>query len=221
MRTISEAFVAGVKQEFFIPGNRLEILSCSGAGTVTVSLQNANGVEITNGLATGVEAGTYMVPDGGFKRVAITSSTSQTVKFLISYGESGTRSVAGTVQVAGTVKTQATGLQYTGSYAAVGATLPTANTAVMVVNPTLNVAGITVHLSQLQHTDAGAGLAVLIAKASAPASVTDGDVLNIAVNGAGVSTVQTPLFVPAGKGLYLIANLIETGGVKNVLYSIL
>jgi hypothetical protein len=61
----------------------------------------------------------------------------------------------------------------------------------------------------------------LIAKSSAPVSVTDGDVLNYAGSGPGSTVIQLPIFVPAGKGLYWIANVAETGGLKAVLYSIL
>jgi hypothetical protein len=103
MRTIPEVFQANEIKQFAIPGGRIEILSCSAAGTVSVSLQDANGVEVTNGFAKDIEAGSYMQPPSGFQRFAITSSVAQTVKFLVSSGDSGTRSVAGTVAVAGTV----------------------------------------------------------------------------------------------------------------------
>jgi hypothetical protein len=106
MRTISEVYVANTPVEYGIPGTRLEILSAP--GTVTVSLRDANNVEITNGLASNLDPGSYMVPDGGFKRFQITSSANGTVKFLVSYGEGGTRSVAGVVAIAGTVAVSGT-----------------------------------------------------------------------------------------------------------------
>jgi len=103
MRTILETFAINEVKQFAIAGGRIEILSCSAAGKISISLQDANGVEITNGFAKDIDAGSYMQPAGGFQRVAITSSVAQDIKFLISNGESGTRSVAGTVAVAGTV----------------------------------------------------------------------------------------------------------------------
>lgn len=97
MRTITETFTAGEIKPFAIPGNRFEILSSS--GPVSVSFQDANGIEITNGFASNIPSGSYAVPDGGFKRIAITSPTGQQITFLIASGESGTRSIAGTVSV--------------------------------------------------------------------------------------------------------------------------
>jgi hypothetical protein len=219
MRTITETFAAGETKQFGIPGERFELINS--VGPVSVSLQDANGIELTNGLSQNIAAGSYM-QEGKFSRIAITSATAQTLTFVIANGDSGTRSIAGTVQVAGTVKTQDTGLPYTNSYSGVGPVCTVAGTPVQIVAPAANVNGITVHFSLNSHVDAPTnGLAALIAKSSAPVSVTDGDVLNYAGSGSGSTVIQLPIFVPAGKGLYWIANVAETGGLKAVLYSIL
>jgi hypothetical protein len=100
MRTITETFAAGEIKAFGIPGERFELISS--VNPVTVSMQDANGIELTNGLSQNLIAGSYM-QEGKFFRLAIQSATAQTITFVIANGDSGTRSVAGTVAVAGTV----------------------------------------------------------------------------------------------------------------------
>jgi hypothetical protein len=94
MRTITETFTAGEIKAFGIPGERFELISA--VGPVSVSLQDVNGIELTNGLSQNIVAGSYM-QEGRFSRIAITSPTAQTLTFVLANGDSGTRSVAGTV----------------------------------------------------------------------------------------------------------------------------
>lgn len=100
MRTIIETLAAGVPSVYNIAGSHLEILSAE--FPVSVSIQDANGVEITNGKSENILAGTYFVPRQGFDRFTITSANAQQVTIGVSFGESGTRRVAGTVTIAGT-----------------------------------------------------------------------------------------------------------------------
>lgn len=101
MRTIIENLQAGVPTVYGLTGSRLEILRCT--YPVSVSIQDENGIEITNGRADQVDSGTYFQPARGFKRFVITSAQAQEIVVGVSNGDSGTRSVAGTVKVDGTV----------------------------------------------------------------------------------------------------------------------
>lgn len=95
MRTITETWAAAESKTFTIRGGRFEILES--AYPVDVSFQDDNGAELTNGKAQNIGAGSYR--DAPFGRLVITSSQAQQIKILISDGDAGTRSIAGTVQV--------------------------------------------------------------------------------------------------------------------------
>lgn len=216
MRTVSESYTANVSKSFNIAGKRLEILSAP--GLVTVSLQDANGIEITNGLASDIEAGSYMVPDNGFDRFVITSDTTGTVKFLVSYGEGGTRSVAGTVAVSGTVSTQETGLEYGASWYDNAANA--ANVPATIFTPAQNANGAILHQSFISSVNGG-GVVNLVAKASAPTTVAQGDSMHLTVGDGAMRMNNQPIRIAAGKGLYYISSALETGGVRSALYTLL
>lgn len=103
MRTITETFAAGETKSFAIPGERFELITAP--NPITVSLRDANGIELTNGLSQNIVAGSYM-QEGKFFQLAITSAIAQTITFVIANGESGTRSVAGTVAVIDSTKSR-------------------------------------------------------------------------------------------------------------------
>ena len=141
---------------------------------------------------------------------------------LMGEGEFSDNRISGSVEVTGTVKTQEVGLEYGGSYSSFGVTLPTANLPVQVIAPASNVNGLVVHQSIIAHSDAISGVCTLLAKETAPTGIGDGDVLNVAASGAVMpSIIQSPISIPPGKGLYVIANAIETGGTQSILYTLL
>lgn len=103
------------------------------------------------------------------------------------------------------------------------------NTPETVFAAAANVRGAIVHkaefVSRVTGNNQGAGF---LAKASAPANVTDGDAIcsgRYNVIGADPITAgwtERDIFIPAGKGLYFITNSAETGGaVRSVLYTLL
>lgn len=95
MRTIQENWAAGETKLFQIRGGRFELLDCP--YPVDASFMDDNGTELTNGKAQNIASGSYR--HAPFGCVAITSTQAQQIKFLISDGDAGTRSIAGTVQV--------------------------------------------------------------------------------------------------------------------------
>lgn len=104
-----------------------------------------------------------------------------------------------------------------------------ANVAEVVVAPAANVNGLLVWNAQMVSYNATAlARTSLIAKATAPVSTIDGDVLLspqgviLAAAVFGVTgTLVTPVKVAAGKGLYFIVGVTETFGSRSLLYSLL
>lgn len=102
-----------------------------------------------------------------------------------------------------------------------------ANTAVQVCAPAANVNGLIVtagHSFSLNATSIPT--CALIAKASAPANVIDGQIIFASKNYMGGSfhvagELPKDIFVPAGKGLYFICNYAEAIGIHSCAYKLL
>ena len=97
-------------------------------------------------------------------------------------------------------------------------------------SPAANVNGAVVHLAGAHSTVAAGNIprASLLAKASAPTSVVDGDVMSstdtgglITGAGWGEHRLRNAVFIPAGKGLYFISTDAESGGLRHALYTLL
>ncbi len=104
----------------------------------------------------------------------------------------------------------------------------TANTAQQVFSAASNTKGAWVNAANaMSYSSASVGTLALIAKSSAPANVADGDV--IALSGAGALMTgnlvnyltQGRVFIPAGKGLYFISSITESGGTRSATYTLL
>ncbi len=72
---------------------------------------------------------------------------------------------------------------------------------------------------------AGTGTLILLAKSSAPATSTDGDVIAAWASDASVTSKMAkafrPVFIASGKGLYYRAATAETFGIRKVIYTLL
>lgn len=107
--------------------------------------------------------------------------------------------------------------------------LEAANVPVQIVAPGANVNGIILHRASFATGSAAAySFSAFVAKASAPASATDGDVLcsadSIYNSGAAAccaGKVEKDLFISPGKGLFFISPVAESIGFKSALYTIL
>jgi hypothetical protein len=135
-------------------------------------------------------------------------------------GVNASISIGGTVSVSNALADAA----LTAGYGSV--TALAANTAVQIVAPGANVNGIVVHSAGIVTFSGGTNNASLIAKATAPANVTDGDVILMAASGAAFSAVPSILSklnrIPAGRGLYFISTAAESApSCRNVSYTIL
>lgn len=127
------------------------------------------------------------------------------------------------VAIAGNVNTVQGTMQFTNSFES--ALL--SNVALPVVSAAENVNGVDVkQFITMGGAAAGAGFMALIAKATAPVTAIDGDVLEVIYN-SGMATFfsksQPNIRVPAGKGLWIYCQYDNANAQvsKSVLYSIL
>lgn len=72
---------------------------------------------------------------------------------------------------------------------------------------------------------ASANRSGIIAHTAAPGTLATGDVLSCGLsNGAGVPglhVIDKPIFIPAGKGLYMLSEGLETLAYRQALYTLL
>lgn len=134
---------------------------------------------------------------------------------------------ASTLAALENITIQNLGASYGASYRSVA--LLAANTPETIFTPAANVNGAILHSAQF-YSQCGSGGAntALLAKTSAPSSVTDGDGIlsaDSAASQAGApaltASLQNPIRIPAGKGLYAISAILETVGSRSALYTLL
>lgn len=189
-------------------------------GNATVHFQDTN---------LGASSAPFFVSPGfianvGFTKLLIENTAQAGKRIRIFYGvdidfQAGVNSsisISGNVTVVEPV--------YNGNYASV--TPMAANTPSMVFSPAANVNGAIVNLATMNSFSGVAGYASLLAKASAPASVVDGDVLLICAPPTTVYygspfQINSKVRIPAGKGLYFISSALETTGARSCTYTLL
>jgi hypothetical protein len=204
--TIDASFILGTGE--FTDANTLN--------KFTLDATFANNVKVTNILAEAVPV-TGKVTNTTAERVPVTADLTQTIPV----------SIAGLVNVAGTT------VQYTNSFADAGAG---AVSGQQVFSAAQNPNGAFIELVELglnPNTSGGASAQVsLTAKATASASLTDGDVVFLAATATGNAVQQSPINItqtsrikiPAGKGLWLnqaVQLSAPAHCVKTVLYTLL
>jgi hypothetical protein len=96
----------------------------------------------------------------------------------------------------------------------------TANTAVAVFAPASNTSGAIVWAASATSYNSPSGHRLsLLAKTGAPTTINDGKVIAVAVMRASSGSIDLslarPIFLPAGLGLYFIADLATAGGWNN------
>lgn len=173
-----------------------------------------------------------VVLDGTFTNsVNVNNTAAQRVPVTLDTTQTQPVSIAAAVTVQGTVNVAGTTVEYTNSFAdsSVGAAA-----AQVIFTAAQNVSGCIVEFAQLEivmsvgtnNTFSGA----LIAKAVAPTSVSDGDVLLAAcmsMSAASTAGVTEQVILPvrikvaAGKGLYWTQTAGAQLAIKTVLYTIL
>lgn len=232
--TNARGIAAGSALSINIAGNSFYVdQDTTNVGNATVHFQDTN---------LGASSAPLFVSAGFIANVPFTQilieNTAQAGKRLrIFYGvdidfQAG---VNASITISGTITTSRTSplsvdqipSVYGASYKSV--TAMAANTPDTVFTPAANANGAIIHrINGFSATGAAVWTQpTFIAKASAPATVIDGDIIAMMDSGvwtgAGASNLklEKPIFIPAGKGLYYIANAAETLGQRSVLYTLL
>lgn len=145
------------------------------------------------------------------------------MRIMFSTGDRVTPATSQT-QISGNVTTLEDGLVYGASFKSNAALA--ANTPEVVFTAGSNPNGAVVYDARFITTKAG-GICALLAKATAPTSVTDGDCIlspdyyQNAANVQDAGKLIKPIKIPAGKGLYFIDSGAQTLAMRSVLYKLL
>ena len=156
-----------------------------------------------------------------FKQLKI-SNTAQPGLFLRITSSVGERVIPalGDMNISGSVTTLEDALIFNASYKSSSGLA--ANTADVIFSPAANLNGAIVHRAQYISNQTASTAAALIAKNAAPANVLDGNPILAAIsNGGGnsMSTLEKPILIPAGQGLYRISTNAENVAYAFVLYT--
>lgn len=241
LRNYSLKLEAGIKQEFGLRGSVLRVISA----LVPIYFETRDGSS-----AFYLEAGEEIVFDANvFFELELYHLSGIEQNVIIAVGENakiGSAKVSGLVQVSNAIDLSASSLAALESidlnsatrdllrFESYGASYRTntamaANTPETIFTAAANVNGAIIHAACLYSFSTGGHTAPsLIAKATAPASTIDGDgILSPHVSALGASlfaqaaTLGRPVKIPAGKGLYFIAQAAETTAQRSVLYTLL
>lgn len=238
LEIISAPMIAGEPRTFYLSGEYFELIDAPG-GSVDVVLSDEYGSQ--RGLMRQAEASFYLKATP-FKVVQLTSPTTQVIRFGYGSGEGGTRRAAGAVSIVGTVAVSGplTDAQLRAApvpartVEAAGASWINGGTfsgfqALTIFAAGANTNGAIILHMESQDAPAGYVLQTFVAKATAPATVTDGEVLAqstvIAVAGSTIFSGikrENPVRIPAGLGLYFVSNAAGVGGMlRNCRYILL
>lgn len=187
--------------------------------------------------------------EGVFQTVIITNGANpQTIEFWYGFGDAGSRRFSG--NVSGTVDLSVATLAALESVDLNAASLANlkiplkatnefsqrssvaANTAVEIIAPALNTAGIIILTAHLTEFKSAVGIAcpVFQAKATPPVSVVDGSFvmaakLNVGINAVGYwydGQLIQPIFIAAGLGLYFISDYItDASSIRRATWRVL
>lgn len=228
--------LAGVPQEFYEVADFIRILGASAPLTIEFYNQGrevAEAVGVSKGYAEKFDLGT-------FDRVRLVSATTQDVQFVTRLGNVvnydappvGDTAVVSSVplELTAAMLQQLTRPLLPGGSWASGATMA-ANTPLTIFTPAANVNGAIIHSMEAMDSFTVSGFQSFIAKASAPTSPVDGQIIAQTVamvrSDAGGATFhgvvrEVPTQIAAGLGFYFIS--ISAGAasqLRNCRYTLL
>lgn len=224
---------AGIRVEFNESGKFLRILASEVQDKITVQFYR-NGALISEALQVG-RGFSETMEDGNFDSYAVTSSVTQNVNIVT---RAGSRILYDTPPV-GDVNVlslppvvianpdaQKRYFQYGASFKSNAALA--ANTPETIFTGAANVNGAILHRAAFMSYIASSFGFSMIAKTTAPTSISDGDVIVLA---SGISIYSSAygfagqlndaVLIPAGKGLYSISLSPESYGQRSALYTFL
>lgn len=213
---------AGVPVEFYEPGDFFRILAS--AGPVDVRFYRL-GVEVGEALQV-TEGYAERWRGLGFDRFVIASASTQTIQVVARLGSDvyfdappvGSTDIVSSVPLAldvATLLAMRQPVQPASNWNSNAALV--ANTPLTIFAPAANTNGAIIWTAEAGEGYSSAGLSTFIAKASAPATPVDGEVIAMshgtANNGALQSMVKMPhpTRIAAGLGLYYIASAAGSG----------
>lgn len=239
MRTSSYTIDAGARVEIAASGNYVRVRK-SAVELIIENGESNEHVEVSEG------------DDFQFKPfknlyVTNTGATKETIKLTISRDQkAGSAKVGGSVAIVGAVELGAASLgalesidlnaatrdllrfeAYGASYNTNGGTA--ANVAEVIFSPAANVNGAIIHSAQISDGNTtGLSIASIVAKATTPSNVSDGDAI-LSADASDVMTglfvvngsLKNPLKIPAGKGLFFVSNIVQSTAKRSVLYTLL
>jgi hypothetical protein len=176
-------------------------------------LQEAvNSWQVVNADSGATFAGNIIIGSGNF------DDNNATINGVVTVAIQGTP----TVNLSAGSKVQEEILTYTGIYAENVALI--ANVAKQIVAPGANVNGILVQLTGLIPDNSAGYDQSFLAKATVPASVFDGDVIDVQIGAAAATPIMnnsnTKIKIPAGKGLFYIQSQ-PIGRLRKLIYVVL
>lgn len=236
-------FGAGESRLLHVSGQYFELIDAT--NPVDVLLIDKTGAQ--RGIMRGAEA-SFHLKNTDFSTIQITSATAQTIRIGYGSGEAGTRRAAGAVSIVGTVpvsgpltdaQLRATAVPVSGPLTdaqlraspvvvrAVEAAAQQwnnggvmgANSPLTVFTAAANVNGAILWSAGASDGVAGVFVQTFVAKATAPATAGDGEIIAQSLPTAGVSTtlyqsidLQQPRRIAAGLGLYFISSVAGSAG---------
>ncbi len=210
--------VAGVNQIFNVSGDFLYV-DASSTGLVTLELNNQY-----NDPSAPFQVSAGFGLQALFKQLKLTWAAQAGKKIRLMYSTGDKVVPTNSTTISGSVVVSTSGYTYGAAYRSI--TTLAANTPDTIFTPAANVNGAILWSGAYVMSSLG-GTGVFIAKTAAPASIIDGDVIlsptNFNVGGGnnfGMS-IDAPVKIAAGKGLYRISQAAETYSVSKALYTLL
>ena len=230
MLSVLISLAANQVTELALAGNYFELRTAPYAVSV-IELETRDGGVIS--ALEDVEATDKVKTPRKFDRIRFTNgATAQTIRVYYGEGETGSNRFTGVVS--GEVSLDAATVTAIhrpevagGSFVAV--TAPVANTAEAVFLAAANVNGAVIHSAQIADRGAALGRFVLIAKATAPATPQDGEILMAAETQESAAfnyngELPREVRIAPGLGLYFISSIAGGGGantLRNCRYTLL
>jgi len=210
---------AGVNQIFNVSGDFLYV-DASSTGLVTLELNN----QYNDPSAPFIVSAGFGL-QALFKQLKLTWAAQAGKKIRLMYSTGDKVVPTNSTTISGAVSVNQSGYSYTGSYKS--NTNMAINTPDTVFLPAANANGAIVWQAAFANQSAGLNFSSFVAKAAAPASVIDGDIIvqtnNTGTGPAAVTcgTLIQPVKIDAGKGLYFISSIAETNALRSALYTLL
>lgn len=213
--------VAGVNQVFNVSGDFLYV-DASSTGTVTLELNNQY-----NDPSAPFQVSAGFGLQALFKQLKLTWTAQAGKKIRLMYSTGDKVVPTNSTTISGGVTVTQNGYSYGASYksqTALGA-LGTELVFSAAANPNGAILWRAAAYSYIASSAQSVG--AYIAKATAPGSLIDGDVLAIsdaaaiAAISTGTLKLEVPVRIPAGKGVYFISFNAEAGALRSALYTLL